>query len=170
MVFFFSSRRRHTRWNCDWSSDVCSPISRPDSRARPQSLQRGTIRNKSVPRIFTFWDGAKNNPAGKLERHVLHAVDSEIDAVIQERLVDFLREQSLSANLRQRHIENLVTGRLDRHECNGQLRPALFQLVLGPVCLPESQGATACSQAERADVHCGLTLKILRMSSARSAP
>src|SRR6516164_10509618 len=22
--FFFSSRRGHTRWNCDWSSDVCS--------------------------------------------------------------------------------------------------------------------------------------------------
>src|SRR5689334_25210697 len=22
--FFFSSRRRHTIWNCDWSSDVCS--------------------------------------------------------------------------------------------------------------------------------------------------
>src|SRR6266568_8382558 len=22
--FFFSSTRRHTRWNCDWSSDVCS--------------------------------------------------------------------------------------------------------------------------------------------------
>src|SRR5689334_25244579 len=24
LFFFFSSRRRHTRWNCDWSSDVCS--------------------------------------------------------------------------------------------------------------------------------------------------
>src|SRR6266568_8465277 len=24
ICFFFSSRRRHTRWNCDWSSDVCS--------------------------------------------------------------------------------------------------------------------------------------------------
>src|SRR6267143_4445484 len=24
MCFCFSSRRRHTRWNCDWSSDVCS--------------------------------------------------------------------------------------------------------------------------------------------------
>src|SRR5260221_10702420 len=24
MVFFFSSRRRHTRSLCDWSSDVCS--------------------------------------------------------------------------------------------------------------------------------------------------
>src|SRR5438270_8665553 len=23
-VFFFSSRRRHTRFDCDWSSDVCS--------------------------------------------------------------------------------------------------------------------------------------------------
>src|SRR2546427_12167234 len=32
-VFFFSSRRRHTRFDCDWSSDVCSSdlflISRP---------------------------------------------------------------------------------------------------------------------------------------------
>src|SRR6266480_5090715 len=24
MFFFFSSRRRHTRLTCDWSSDVCS--------------------------------------------------------------------------------------------------------------------------------------------------
>src|SRR5690348_17905391 len=23
-IFFFSSRRRHTRWTGDWSSDVCS--------------------------------------------------------------------------------------------------------------------------------------------------
>src|SRR2546430_6344554 len=41
--FFFSSRRRHTRFDCDWSSDVCSsdlpfcarvPIGRTQSRAR----------------------------------------------------------------------------------------------------------------------------------------
>src|SRR2546430_5060157 len=24
IYFFFSSRRRHTRFDCDWSSDVCS--------------------------------------------------------------------------------------------------------------------------------------------------
>src|SRR2546430_14500060 len=24
MCFFFASRRRHTRFDCDWSSDVCS--------------------------------------------------------------------------------------------------------------------------------------------------
>src|SRR6266481_8120448 len=32
VLFFFSSRRRHTRWNCDWSSDGCSsdlPLTRP---------------------------------------------------------------------------------------------------------------------------------------------
>src|SRR5688572_33275964 len=29
-LFFFSSRRRHTRFDCDWSSDVCSS----DLRAR----------------------------------------------------------------------------------------------------------------------------------------
>src|SRR5438876_11173198 len=32
-VFFFSSRRRHTRWTGDWSSDVCS--SDLEDRAQP---------------------------------------------------------------------------------------------------------------------------------------
>src|SRR2546430_8501910 len=32
--FFFSSRRRHTRFDCDWSSDVCSSdLVRPRIRA-----------------------------------------------------------------------------------------------------------------------------------------
>src|SRR5260370_32768284 len=30
--FFFSSRRRHTRFKCDWSSDVCSS----DLRSEPK--------------------------------------------------------------------------------------------------------------------------------------
>src|SRR6266568_6348211 len=29
----FSSRRRHTRWNCDWSSDVCSSDLAPALRS-----------------------------------------------------------------------------------------------------------------------------------------
>src|SRR5437870_7317566 len=32
LFFFFSSRRRHTRWPRDWSSDVCSPISAEPTR------------------------------------------------------------------------------------------------------------------------------------------
>src|SRR6266481_6454283 len=35
--FFFSSRRRHTRWNCDWSSDVCSS-DLPFLRARVEEV------------------------------------------------------------------------------------------------------------------------------------
>src|SRR5256886_13607618 len=34
MFFFFSSRRRHTRFDCDWSSDVCSS----DLLADPREL------------------------------------------------------------------------------------------------------------------------------------
>src|SRR2546430_4847007 len=32
--FFFSSRRRHTRFDCDWSSDVCSSDLHPAQRDR----------------------------------------------------------------------------------------------------------------------------------------
>src|SRR6266481_9252125 len=38
VFFFFSSRRRHTRWNCDWSSDVCS--SDLEARAQNRDLIR----------------------------------------------------------------------------------------------------------------------------------
>src|SRR5256886_7651052 len=48
VVFFFSSRRRHTRFDCDWSSDVCSSDLGPPARtslrasspAKPLSFQR----------------------------------------------------------------------------------------------------------------------------------
>src|SRR2546427_6850644 len=34
VFFFFSSRRRHTRFDCDWSSDVCSSDLPPDHRSQ----------------------------------------------------------------------------------------------------------------------------------------
>src|SRR2546430_12320824 len=40
--FFFSSRRRHTRFDCDWSSDVCSS----DLVARRQMKQ--TVNMKQI--------------------------------------------------------------------------------------------------------------------------
>src|SRR5256886_429537 len=47
-VFFFSSRRRHTRFDCDWSSDVCSSdLSWPASSVAPGPVRGGC----SVPRI-----------------------------------------------------------------------------------------------------------------------
>src|SRR5690348_17715108 len=38
LAFFFSSRRRHTRWTGDWSSDVCSSDLEDASRAKSAFL------------------------------------------------------------------------------------------------------------------------------------
>src|SRR6266567_5529935 len=37
VFFFFSSRRRHTRFDCDWSSDVCSSDLEPTAAGAPQA-------------------------------------------------------------------------------------------------------------------------------------
>src|SRR5437870_10686029 len=37
LFFFFPSRRRHTSWPRDWSSDVCSSDLAARSRSKPQS-------------------------------------------------------------------------------------------------------------------------------------
>src|SRR5438309_2277239 len=42
--FFFSSRRRHTRWNCDWSSDVCSSDLKVPSERCPTCQGSGDVR------------------------------------------------------------------------------------------------------------------------------
>src|SRR2546430_9182017 len=48
--FFFSSRRRHTRFDCDWSSDVCSSdLSHKKCYATPQ--HRARIDHAGVTRI-----------------------------------------------------------------------------------------------------------------------
>src|SRR5688572_32395383 len=36
-LFFFSSRRRHTRFDCDWSSDVCSSDLMVNSRQEAEA-------------------------------------------------------------------------------------------------------------------------------------
>src|SRR6266487_6205154 len=42
-MFFFSSRRRHTRWTGDWSSDVCSSDLRPFATDTPHGSVTGTL-------------------------------------------------------------------------------------------------------------------------------
>src|SRR2546427_7743488 len=50
LFFFFSSRRRHTRFDCDWSSDVCSsdltgfnPSGRVRDRVAPTEFANGHL-------------------------------------------------------------------------------------------------------------------------------
>src|SRR2546430_17398408 len=57
-LFFFSSRRRHTRFDCDWSSDVCSsdldkprrPIPLPGRWKRVSRGSRIATRAHTAPR------------------------------------------------------------------------------------------------------------------------
>src|SRR3989475_13292567 len=42
--FFFSSRRRHTRFDCDWSSDVCSSDLPELVCGAPQRVQHAAAR------------------------------------------------------------------------------------------------------------------------------
>src|SRR2546430_16712187 len=69
--FFFSSRRRHTRFDCDWSSDVCSsdlPYTRPGSgRAgtesrcvmRPFEYVSPTTKAQAVSLLGASWGGTE---------------------------------------------------------------------------------------------------------------
>src|SRR2546430_8876088 len=47
--FFFSSRRRHTRFDCDWSSDVCSS-DLALNRAGKKTTTSRTLRAKTTIR------------------------------------------------------------------------------------------------------------------------
>src|SRR6266487_6790080 len=49
MCFFFSSRRRHTRWTGDWSSDVCSSDLDPlQSPCKTLQLYQSLFRNQAL--------------------------------------------------------------------------------------------------------------------------
>src|SRR5688572_31924465 len=54
-LFFFSSRRRHTRFDCDWSSDVCSSdllgVSDRSLCSVRQDVRQPVEVDKSMPRI-----------------------------------------------------------------------------------------------------------------------
>src|SRR2546430_17709260 len=86
LFFFFSSRRRHTRFDCDWSSDVCS-----------SDLE-------SVALLTTYVQGAeferhehRNIGNGALTAIALHAdasADRAMDSFVKPDQRDELRKQA----------------------------------------------------------------------------
>src|SRR5256885_7107708 len=54
-IFFFSSRRRHTRLQGDWSSDVCS-----------SDLKHGTLGAQILPRACCGRSRDARRPAGRI--------------------------------------------------------------------------------------------------------
>src|SRR2546430_7081434 len=72
LFFFFSSRRRHTRFDCDWSSDVCSSdlVAHPLKATMTAPYRRLRLeRNLLEPRIngVTMSQGpAEKSPSPEL--------------------------------------------------------------------------------------------------------
>src|SRR2546430_11383532 len=57
--FFFSSRRRHTRFDCDWSSDVCSSDLRHEHPPTDDTERRcDSVRNAEQRRGVLLEDAA----------------------------------------------------------------------------------------------------------------
>src|SRR6266478_7204177 len=52
IFFFFSSRRRHTRFDCDWSSDVCSSDLRNLAKIPSAGYPANFARQSKIP---DFW-------------------------------------------------------------------------------------------------------------------
>src|SRR5260370_25055733 len=75
VFFFFSSRRRHTRFKCDWSSDVCSSDLFDDGRIKFFSVN-------SINGLSFYNKGA----------HPFHRsyVQSVFDSYLREEVVPFI--------------------------------------------------------------------------------
>src|SRR5207237_6404938 len=54
VFFFFSSRRRHTRFKCDWSSDVCSSDLATAIRATQEWIHRTQAQVLAVRSRFSL--------------------------------------------------------------------------------------------------------------------
>src|SRR5438876_1405647 len=75
LLFFFSSRRRHTRWTGDWSSDVCS-----SDLGRPAASPRVDV--SAVERARQFLDAERTR--------VVHS--SELESITGLTRYDLARQ------------------------------------------------------------------------------
>src|SRR5689334_23789787 len=92
--FFFSSRRRHTRWNCDWSSDVCS--SDLECQVRRSHVRKATVVQAKTP--------ARREVHCAL-RHVAKRRLDGIERVLRrEELLDLRSEEHTSELQSQFHL------------------------------------------------------------------
>src|SRR5689334_25046568 len=86
LPFFFSSRRRHTTWNCDWSSDVCSSDllgAMPHAcRLKPLPVMRRFVTVRSEERRVGKEGRARWSPFRLIEKR------AEIAARIEGRRAD----------------------------------------------------------------------------------
>src|SRR5256886_9562795 len=95
LCFFFSSRRRHTRFDCDWSSDVCSS---------DLNDTHGHAAGDACLQHFTLMAQTRLRPGDMLARTggdefciVLPSSTLREGAMIARRVVDVCRDDAAAA-------------------------------------------------------------------------
>src|SRR5438477_12397071 len=90
MPFFFSSRRRHTRLTCDWSSDVCSSdLAEVDDRLPSPTLSPATPWPPPRTEIGSSASRAKPTAATRSEeRRVGKGVDLGGRRIDKKKIID----------------------------------------------------------------------------------
>jgi hypothetical protein len=68
--------------------------------------------DERVAHVLAREHAGQDGALGKVRGHVLHGVHGDVDATVEERDVQLAREQTLTADVRQRLVENLVAGGL----------------------------------------------------------
>ncbi len=81
---------------------------RTGTGVRPQHAQ-----HEGISGVFTLQHGADLQPIGQHCRHVLAAVHREIDLAVQQRVLDFLDEQALAPDFRERTLLQAIARCLD---------------------------------------------------------
>ena len=110
-----------------------------------------TRQHERVPRIFALEHRADLEPVGQQRRHVLAAVHGEIDVAAEQRVLDFLHEEPLAADVRQRGFLQAVARRLDDDDLAAPGRRPLDALGDEPG-LKERELTSSAAEAKR--VHC----------------
>src|SRR5207248_831717 len=78
---------------------------RPDDRTARQIGERGHGAGKeSVVRVLADRHAYELEARGQLARHVLQAVDADVDPALEQRLLDLLDEHTLRADCRKRDV------------------------------------------------------------------
>ena len=106
---------------------------------------RRILEDQYVPRIFTLGDRGDGESGGDRGRQILQAVNREQNLPLDQRLLQFLREQTLGAAFGERSRLHLVAGRLDDLQIERKLWMRDAQAAEDLPGLGEGKGAPARS-------------------------
>src|SRR2546430_7453197 len=103
VFFFFSSRRRHTRFDCDWSSDVCSS----DLQASRTSSRYGPLFTPKPPPTSGAITRTRDSGSPRSRRSEEHTSELQSQSNLVCRLLLEKKKTPTPHQLYQRHCTEL---------------------------------------------------------------